>query len=228
MKDKNVCSVYETTNYQKFKMLEHNREVKSSHFKRMVEAMRQEVLFTPIIVNEKWEIIEGQTRFRALVELERPVPYIIREGYGLKESRRISSVHRNWTSRQFAKSYADEGQLEYEIFEAFRKKYKFTFGCCMCLLSKSLERDYYAFIEGRFKVVSLEYAVKMAEKLSQIEKWYDGFRREGFVLALLEMLQNDDFIFGVFIQKLSAKANLLRHCVSIREYHSLIGTIYSS
>ena len=44
--------------------------------------MQSNYLFTVIIVNENYEIIDGQHRFEVIKELNLPLRYIICEGYG--------------------------------------------------------------------------------------------------------------------------------------------------
>ena len=66
--DKQIASVYETYDYDKFHNKEKgNREI--DHYKKIATQMNEQFLFTVIIVNEKFEIIDGQNRFLASREL---------------------------------------------------------------------------------------------------------------------------------------------------------------
>ena len=59
-----IGHIYETTDYGKFKVLCGNRFV--DHSDMIVESIKSVgLLNSPIIVNDKYEIIDGQNRFDA-------------------------------------------------------------------------------------------------------------------------------------------------------------------
>ena len=84
MDDKIIGNVYETFDYGRFRILLGNRNIPS------IEKISKSIddvgcLVIPIIVNEKYEIIDGQTRYTAWKERNLPIYYIVREGYGMHE-----------------------------------------------------------------------------------------------------------------------------------------------
>lgn len=96
--DKQIASVYETYDYDKFHIMEKgNREI--DHYKKIATQMNEQFLFTVIIVNEKFEIIDGQNRFLASKELHKPIRYIIVEGYGVEQVRMYNMEARNWQKK---------------------------------------------------------------------------------------------------------------------------------
>lgn len=104
--------VYKTTNYSLFKRLEGNRAVKAQ--KRIIESMNEiGVIDNPIIVNENFEVIDGQNRLAALQALNKPVLFHIKEGIGIKEARRMNIGRSNWKLLDYVKSYAETGNESY-------------------------------------------------------------------------------------------------------------------
>lgn len=227
MKDTVITQVFETTDYDKFKFIGINREVPSSHRNRMIASMSEEALMTPIIVNEDMYIIDGQTRFEARKALGLPIPYILMKGYDIEQTYRLSGLHKNWTSREFAQSYALKGLPEYQLFEYFRQKYQFTYGCAMCMLSNTVVADYEGFKKGQFKVADQTHADECAEQLLEIGKFYSGFRRERFVKAMLIALHHDSFDFKGFMNRLEYMSIRLVNCASTGDYLKLIEEIYN-
>ena len=73
-------SVMKTTNYDMFKFMEGNRQTNSSNLNQIIESMKEKQLIIPITVNEKFEIIDGQHRFKACKYLGLPVYFIIEKG----------------------------------------------------------------------------------------------------------------------------------------------------
>lgn len=61
--DQFSLQVYFTTDYSKFKLMKGNREIDALHVKRLIESFREQYLFSPILVNSKHEIIDGQNEF---------------------------------------------------------------------------------------------------------------------------------------------------------------------
>ena len=56
-----------------FKKIKGNRIVNKSNLNAIITSMEQQQLVSPIMINEKFEIIDGQHRFEACKELGLPV-----------------------------------------------------------------------------------------------------------------------------------------------------------
>ena len=64
--DKKVMNVYSTENYRRFKKLLDNREVTPQRVNQIMKSIRDVgYIVSPIIVNEKYEVIDGQGRLAA-------------------------------------------------------------------------------------------------------------------------------------------------------------------
>ena len=115
--DKIVGYVYETYDYDKFKKLEGNRRVldrRKAKIKRSMEEVGQ--IMNPSIVNENFEVADGQGRIEADAELGHPVHYIIVEGIGLKECVALNLGQTNWKPIDYVESYAARGNENYIRF----------------------------------------------------------------------------------------------------------------
>lgn len=69
--------VHTTTDYFLFKTIEGNRNKNLMHINRLKKSMADNYLFTVIVVNENYEIIDGQHRFDVIKELKLPLHYIM-------------------------------------------------------------------------------------------------------------------------------------------------------
>ena len=67
---KQIGQVLTTTSYSRFKPVDGNRNKNLLHINRLKKSMSENYLFTVIIVNEKYEIIDGQHRFDVIQELK--------------------------------------------------------------------------------------------------------------------------------------------------------------
>lgn len=104
--------IYRTTEYDMFKSLDGNREV--TGYMSIIRSIEEVgYVLSPILVNEKMEVVDGQNRLRALRILGKPVDYIIQEGIGIKECRSLNIGQKNWTFSDFIKSYSADGNANY-------------------------------------------------------------------------------------------------------------------
>ena len=87
------------------------------------------------MVNEKFEIIDGQHRFLISQELKLPINYIISKNYGLNEVQILNANMKNWTIVDYVNGYCDLGFKDYEIYREFINEYSFTNQVALVLLS---------------------------------------------------------------------------------------------
>jgi hypothetical protein len=229
----NDIQVHTTKDYSLFKFLNGNRDVNTLHIARLKESIEKNYLTTIIMVNEKFEIIDGQHRFVICKELKLPINYIIQKNYGLKEVQVLNANMKNWQTTDYLDGYCDLGFKDYLIYRDFVKDYGFQNQIAMLLLSgqytsgTNKNSPHLNFRNGTFKVADLDGAKKIAEKLLMIEPYYDGFLRRSFVLAMYQMFNNERFEFTEFLSKLKIQPTALQDCTNVTQYKVLIEEIYN-
>lgn len=221
--------VLTTTDYFLFKSLSGNREVNELHKKRLMESIENNYLFTIIIVNENYEIIDGQHRFECIAELELPLNYIVCNGYGLKEVQVLNANNKTWTSDDYMHGYIDLGYEAYEQYRDFKNKYKLNHSVAMSILavSDSGGSTINIFKNGDFKVKDMKYSIEFAEKISKIGQYYDGVFRRVFVASMRKIMNNPVFDFNVFMNKLKLQPTSLKDCTNVENYIIMIENIYN-
>lgn len=108
-----IGQIFEEDNYDIFVKLDDNRDVLSGRLGKIVASISERYILNPIIVNEKFEIIDGQGRYEALKKLKRPIHYIIAPGATSDDCRRMNKYNTKWGKLDFAKSYAKAGKRSY-------------------------------------------------------------------------------------------------------------------
>lgn len=112
---KAVATVYMADDLSIFKSLIGNRNVKENRKQILIESIDKNGYITnPIIVNEKYQVIDGQGRLEACKELELPIPYIIIPGIGIDECMVLNANMKNWSTMDFIESYANQGNDDYK------------------------------------------------------------------------------------------------------------------
>lgn len=106
--------IYKTTDYNKFKKLIGNREVLAPRVNAIKSSIERIGYCTnPILVNENFEVIDGQGRLEALKELGMPVLYIIEEGLTIEDCMGMNIGMKNWTLNDHIESYKSQGYQSY-------------------------------------------------------------------------------------------------------------------
>ena len=223
--------VHTTTDYFLFKSIEGNRNKNLMHINRLRDSMTENYLFTVIIVNEKYEIIDGQHRFEVIKELNLPMHYIICKGYGLNEVHVLNQNSKTWKSDDYLEAYCNLSYPHYVNYNIFKTRYQMGHKLCMAILGGTSfspgANQIKEFHKGQFILKDFKKACGLAEKIEIIGRYYDGNKRAGFVFAMLKLFKNDNFEFTEFLQKLKNQPTSLVDCANTQQYLSLIEEIYN-
>lgn len=109
-----IPEIKETKDYSNFKRLEGNRDVKC--VKKIIDSINKVgYLFSPIMVNEQMQVIDGQNRLEAAKQLKLPVYYYVQPNIGIDEAIELNLGRTNWKPIDYVKSYAEQGQKSYQM-----------------------------------------------------------------------------------------------------------------
>lgn len=237
--DKVVAHVYESYDYDKFHIMDKgNRDI--THSKKIARQMGEQFLFTVIIVNDKYEIIDGQNRYLASKLLGKPIRYVIAEGYGIKETRLYNMETKNWQKKDFIKSFADEGKEEYLKFAEFQKRYSdFPSSVCEFLLRLSMCNDYSdkrckntfkSVQRGLFVIDDYKRSCEVADIVLSYKPFCEGqrhpiYKRKEFVSAIIKLSRLKEFDNKLVLKKINLNPRAFVPCISSDEYIRMIEDI---
>jgi hypothetical protein len=243
-----VNQVIETNDYKIFKTLVGNRSVNTLHVKRLKDSFRKAYLLSPIIVNRKLEIIDGQHRFLAAQELGLPINYIVANNYGLEEVQLLNTNMKNWKKEDYLNAYCDLKHPEYLKFRKFMDLFPdLGMMCCEAILTDRLsggafsradsafksntnKRGTYTilyFQEGDLKIKNYNVSIENAEKIMMIKPYYDGFNRSTFVRAMLGIFKIVYYDHNKLMERLIANPTSMQHCSNVTQYKAMIEDIYN-
>lgn len=240
-----VNQVIETNDYALFSAVVGNRAINALHVKRLKDSFREEYLLSPIIVNQDYQVIDGQHRFEAAKELGLPIRFVLCNDYGLKEVQMLNANTHNWNKQDYLKAYCDLGYPEYLKFRDFMKRFPdLGLANCEVICTNRLSNVVHSndmkgkinatgsytqnsFQNGKFEIYDYEKAVDNAEKIMMVKPFYDGFARKTFVTTMVGLFKLDHYSHSRFLDRLSAQPGALQHCTSIIHYKMLIEDIYN-
>lgn len=176
--------ILETTDYDIFNTLLGNRD-KKSESKIIDSIQRVGYVISPLIVNEKMEIIDGQNRLAALKALDMPVHYIVQPGLGIEACRQLNIGQTNWTMEDYVYSYAEMGNTSYQRLASLLNDYKKPLGLHGILaMSKPLMISEYGctadrrLSRGELELSSGAYQTAIKRISTAIELGYNSFQKE--------------------------------------------------
>lgn len=120
-----INRVMRTRNYEQFKTLLGNRLDAEVRGKTIARSIKENgYIFNPIVVNENYEVIDGQGRLCALKDLNLPVDYIVVSGLKVKDCITLNIYQKAWSMKDYIKSYADMGNSSYMRLNNLISRYK--------------------------------------------------------------------------------------------------------
>lgn len=116
--------IFETEDYSVFKTLQGNRDVSPHRVAKIKKSIQERgYLPVPILVNEKYEIIDGQGRFAVCKELGLPIYFIKHHGLTIEDCVAMNVNSTNWSTDDYIHSYAERGNQYYIALEGYMLRY---------------------------------------------------------------------------------------------------------
>lgn len=110
--------IYVSTKYDSFRKMTGNRDVSERHKNEIIRNIKKfGYISNPIAVNDRMEVVDGQHRLAALKELGLPVEYFIIRGATAVECAGLNCASKNWNTKNFIKSMADQGNSNYKLLQ---------------------------------------------------------------------------------------------------------------
>ena len=240
-KNERASNAYVTTDYSLFRQLKGNRQLNMVHVIRLDESiLKYGMLEVDVIVNEDFQVIDGQNRLQAAKNAKSPVFYKIVNGYGLREARILNENMSKWNKREHLESYCELGNPVYIQFRDFLKEYKDHFGFAACeallTLKSGGQRDKVGkkyvsskyFEQGYLEIPDIEKSKVYADRIIEIKPFYKNYGRSTFVKTMISLFKNENFDHDEFIRKLAAiGAPRLEDCGRSDQYKFMIEDIYN-
>jgi hypothetical protein len=221
----------ESYNYDKFSYYQNNREVSESHVNHLMRSMEKEYCFCPITVNEKLEIIDGQTRFNSCKNLGLPILYNVTKTYGINQIQLLNSHQKSWNLTDFMEFYNKEGIKSYKEYKFIKTKYAFDHGVTLAMvigLPYKPGPEYTdEFKDGKLKIKDINVAIEIAEKITDFEKYFEHYRSRSFAFAIIKLLTDPGYNHKRMLSKISFQSAKLTKQTSIGHYIIILEKIFN-
>jgi|DEB0MinimDraft_6_1074348.scaffolds.fasta_scaffold34101_2 hypothetical protein len=105
--------IYETMQYEIFSFVDGNRELNSGKVNQLTAEIKKNGLLMPIMVNNAYQIIDGQHRFHACKLAKVPVQYFVRANATVDTAANVNMAGSNWSPADWVNKYASDGNEDY-------------------------------------------------------------------------------------------------------------------
>lgn len=174
-----------------------NRGVDVRHVARIKNAIAKRNLLhiNPIKINQKKEIIDGQHRVHAALELSlKSVPCLVVNAC-VDDAVLLNQHAKNWSGLNFAQYWAAQGKTDYKKFIAFVEETHIKGSTALRLLAKGESFHFGNFKAGTFRVGDLSRAYAFVALLEDFRDLLPtihtspGYLNRQFIFALWHVVQ---------------------------------------
>ena len=194
-------SVFCTTDYSKFKFSPWNRDIKEKNLQKLQKNVEAEGWKChPIIVNENYEVIDGQHRLVYARKNNLPVYYIIVNGLDASDCVDMNNARVAWSPEDFIKLFASQGNENYIRLRELLNTYDFAPVSTIVAQLKGLTSNpslNAAIRKGTFKLTAKE-AKDITEKfdfMQELKPYIKGVKgRSSAIYAAISFCYNLDIV----------------------------------
>jgi len=207
----NDLQIHSTRDLSVFKILEGNRNINLGNVERLVKSIEENgFLQLPIIVNENYEVIDGQHRLEAARKLNSIIYYHKVNNYDLKTAIALNRNQSNWSLADYIRSYCDLDYKDYIKLQEFHKANNdFTIMICAELTSSD---GYYIYSQnkndkgdlirkGNFQFNPNNKAEYIFNAIRKIKLVIPDATSAYYIRALNTCLKNTEFNLNQFVKK---------------------------
>lgn len=216
-----VGKIFKTKDYDMFKFIKGNRRTSKKNHSKLVKSMNEEQLMIPICVNEKFEIIDGQRRFKACKDLELPVYYYVMDNYDIEQVKRANIISSNWKKEDHLYMFLETGNEIYIEFGSILSDYEITISSLLKIFASIQNKNEieigYDFENGK---LSLDGKLSAIEFLIALEdfSFFKYYKTTQFINAFIKIYFKEDYDHEKMKNKLATNKHKLVKKNSTNEY----------
>ena len=220
-----------TRDYSIFKYFDRNRIVSKTN----VEKLRQDMLIhgqkDEVIVNERWQVIDGQHRIAALEKDKKVVNFRVKPGANMQDVIAANNTGTKWNIPAWIRNFSHpehKNHRVYVIYSEFKNKHKLCDGVCQLLLSEDFH-DYgrKAFKDGTFKVKNLGRAEENAQALAELVAVDKMFNSVRCALGVLKIHKLPHFKLSILKTQVEKYSNKITHRVTHNDWVDGLIKVYN-
>jgi hypothetical protein len=221
-------NILSTTNYAKFGIVETNRPVDKNHVKKLKEVIKKRNLLSlnPILVNDKYEVIDGQHRLQAACELKLPIFYVVSKSITQDDIATLNTNKKNWGLLDYINYHSKNSKNAYKALQLFMRNNHFLPPsvavkiACGAISSKDVH-------EGKLASLDLDEAEAFMARLSDMRNHFSEVYTSKFVGAVRQIEKIEGYEHARMVEKIAYNPRAMKPCTTTKEYIKMLEEIYN-
>lgn len=168
-------SIYKTKDYSLFKKITGNRKVKLRP--DLMKSIKDEGLINPIIINEEYEVLDGQHRLAACEALGVSVEYMKRT-FNDQTLVAVNTTQQRWVTSDYLERYANLGNPHYIEMAKLMTQYNLSIVHCLTVLRAGRPGN----LDSSLRTIFTSGKLKINSEM--VENFHFAMRRVNEVLAI--------------------------------------------
>lgn len=203
--------IFTTKDYSKFTLSKYNREPRD--IKNLVQKIKENdyTEFQPILVDKELNIVDGQHRYLACMELGLPIHFIVSQDIHIFAAAHMNQASKNWSSMDYARHYAQRKNPEYIRLLDLCHKYNQKISIMMSFGVQSSKSTSHSqnVKAGTFKFRDDIDIDDFFEHIKIFDEYYTFSKKERFVKAVLKLYLNENYDKKVMEAKLRLNSGVV-------------------
>ena len=230
-------TIYWTSNYDLFNILEGNRPQRKSEFKKIKNSIIRYgwIKSSIITVGEKMIVCDGQYRLWALKEIKKEsgktflVGYFVDREMTLEKIQALNNYRTAWKPIDYIESNIKLGNKNYEFIKELMEAYKLPYTAVLAIITRTnvgneiIEK----FRNGEIDIRDFDLIKLQAKWVGSIAPFFHRYNSKNFVYAMTFFLNHSEFEFDEFLFKLKNNQDLLKPVTTVNEYKKQIQKLYN-
>lgn len=198
-----MTDILKTLDFSLFKFRKDNRqEINENHVKKLIESIKNRNLleFRPIIINNDYEVMDGQHRLMAAKSLGVDIYYKIEKKIKPEDMIQLN-LSKSWSMNDYLNFYIQRNFDDYVALYNFMKKNNLSLSIALSIVCGKSSKVYSNFKNGKFKFIKEDIDsillncreciafIKKNQKATQVT-YTSTFR---FWKALIKLMNDENF-----------------------------------
>lgn len=221
--------ILSTTDYSIFKEITSNREVNEPHVLSLTKAILEKNMLeiNPIIVNENYEIIDGQHRLEAAKRLNVPIYYMVSSEVNKTDISRLNSHSLKWSVMDYINYFTIEKAPGFDKLSHFLNEFPFISPSMAIRLIQKFDLKSTEYKNGRIDTSNYEQAVEIGNVVKSFLNFSQVALDKTFIVAIKTIISTGKYDHETMKRKLEFQPRSLVKCVNAKQYIELLEEIYN-
>ncbi len=215
--------------YDKFKTINSNRDVDQKHVNNLKKKIQAKNLLhlNPIIVNSKFEVVDGQHRLEVARQLKLPIFYIVEDNIGEGDIADLNTTKKNWSIDEYINHFAKKKNKEYIQLKSFISKHPhLQKSLCYKELYTGTGSPTNAIRDGGYAFGNDKKLEELIVLASDFKEFKFRYSRD-FILALKQCLVSGVYDHQKMLDKVEKNPGMLIYCSTMMGYVELLEKIFN-